>query len=431
MGETGSFAAFLRSPATVLLFSLGGGIFGILRPDAATLLRPVGDSYLGLLKLIVLPFMISSIIFSLRAMINDKRSTSHLSRMFVIILGASVATAFLTAAAALILKPGTITSAERRAEIGHVLNDSSASYNTSMTLEETGDRPDETSVLELVLKVIPSNIFGALTDGNTLQVLIFSILFGFALGTVPFDASGSLASGLEAVYQTCMVLTRWFILLLPFGSFSMIAAQTAVMGLKPLMTMIGFLSTLGLITLVMLLMSIQVIARRSGESFLTALLDHGNLFMMAVSTRSSVACIPLIIDILVKKLGFERHAVELLVPLQTVLLRLGSIVLYVLGSIFIAQLYGRELLPSELLMICFYAIMLGLSTAGMAGVIAVAQLSIICSYLGLPFEAAFILFLAVETVADALRTLILVATISAATASIAPAPPIQARLPDG
>ena len=183
--------------------------------------------------------MISSIIFSLRAMINDKRSTRYLSWMFVIVLGASLATAFLTAAIAL------------------VLNGSLASYNTSTTLEESGNRPAGTNVLELVLEVIPSNIFGALTVGNTLQVLIFSILFVIARGTLPFDASG------------------------------------------------------------------------------------------------------------------------------------------------------------------------------MAGVITAAHLSIIYDYLGLPLEAAFILLLAVETIADSLRTLTLIATISAATASIVPAPQVEERLPAG
>ena len=145
--------------------------------------------------------------------------------------------------------------------------------------------------------------------------------------------------------------------------------------------------------------------------------------MMAIATRSSVTCIPAMIDLLTERLSFRRDVVELLVPLLTALVRAGPIVLYVVGPIFVAQLYGRALSVGDLAFIGILAALLGPATSGMAGITIVAQVGIICGYLGLPFEAAFVLFASVDAVTDTLRTLILVFTISAATAAIAPIEP--------
>ena len=408
------------SPVTILVFLVAGGALGAYAPGVAISLKPIGDTYLGLLKLIVLPFIVSSIIFSLRAMVNDAQSSRYLGRMFANVLIVSALAVFITGALALTMKPGQIDDVQRRIEFGRVVGGDEAAYNADMTLKPPAEKAIETGVLARVLEVVPTNIFVSLTSGNTVQVLVFAILFGFAVGSIPFEASGSLAQSLDAVYRACMTLTRWFLLLLPIGSFAMIAAQTAVMGFEPLRLMVDFIEVLALITAIFLAGSIIVVSRKSGAGVFRTLREHGQLLLMAVTTRSSVACIPLIIEVLVSRLKFNQSVVELLVPLQTVLLRVGSIILYVLGPIFIAQLYEHDLQVNDLVMIGVYSVILGLTTAGMSGLVVISQLSIICAYLGLPFEAAFVLFVAVDTVSDVLRTVILVSTISAATAAIAP-----------
>lgn len=420
MSAPSPISKFLLSPFTIVGFLLAGGLVGAYEPNFAVMLKPIGDTYLGLLKLIVLPFIVSSIIFSLRSMVTDKHSSRYLGRMFGNVLIVSLVAVMITGALGLIMKPGQIDDVERRIEFGRIVGGDEASYNANMTLKPPAGGEEEIGVLERVLDVIPTNIFVSLSNGDTAQVLVFAILFGFALGSIPFEASGSLAQSLDAVYRACMILTRWFLLLLPIGSFAMIASQIAVMGFDPLMLMIDFLAVLAVITVFFLYGSMLVVAQRSRVGVLRTFREHSQLLLMAVTTRSSVACIPLIIEVLVNRLRFNKAVVELLVPLQTVLLRVGSIILYVLGPIFIAQLYGRDLDTNDLVMIAVYSVILGLTTAGMSGLVVISQLSIICGALGLPFEAAFVLFVAVDTVADVLRTVILVSTISAATAVIAP-----------
>ncbi|ODN70172.1 Sodium:dicarboxylate symporter family protein [Methylobrevis pamukkalensis] len=94
--------------------------------------------------------------------------------------------------------------------------------------------------------------------------------------------------------------------------------------------------------------------------------------------------------------------------------------LFAIAPIFIANLYGRTLTVPDLVMIGTLAALLGPTTAGMSGFLIVAQTGIICGYLGLPFDAAFALFIAVEAVTDTIRTLLQIVVTTGTAAAIAP-----------
>ena len=129
-------------------------------------------------------------------------------------------------------------------------------------------------------------------------------------------------------------------------------------------------------------------------------------------------CMPIMIESLTKQLGFARSQVELLVPLSVSLLRIGPILYYVCATLFIAQLYGLTLSAGDLALVMTASILAGFASAGMTGLAIVSLTSITCGYLGLPFEAAFILFLAIDPLCDILRTLVLVIGNTASVALI-------------
>jgi Na+/H+-dicarboxylate symporter len=114
--------------------------------------------------------------------------------------------------------------------------------------------------------------------------------------------------------------------------------------------------------------------------------------------------------------------VELLVPLSVSLLRVGPVVYYVSATLFIAQLYGRDLGIADVALVMGASVLAGFASAGMTGLVTVSLVGMTCAYLGLPFEAAFILFLAVDPLCDMLRTLVLVIGNTAAVSLICPKP---------
>ncbi len=421
----------LQSPLAVLV-AIGGGIWvGYYYPEIARTVSPVGQAYQSLLKMVVLPFIVSSIIFSIRALIRDPHSSRYLYRIVFAVLTVSFLSVALAGSLALILRPGEIRDPQSRMEFGKMIsrdNGSGISTDIQMTLATPPNLAEAKSPLANILEVVPSNIFYALSNGETIKVLLFSLVFGMAVGFVPISVSKSFAEALDTVYRSCIILTRWLNVLLPFATFAMIAEQTASVGLEPLRLMIDFLMVLAISCAIFMIASMIIVYVRSGEPFWSVVRAHQTVLMMAIATRSSVACIPMMIDLLSERLKFRRVVVELLVPLQTALLRAGPIMIYVIGTLFIAQLYGKVLSGSDLVLIGFSSVLLGLTTAGMSGILIVSQMSILCGYFSIPFEAAFVLFIAVDTISDTLRTLTLVSTITASTAAIAPRANSQATV---
>jgi len=428
---------FLHSPLAIVAFIAAGIVVGLYAPAVAKAMAPVSKLYIDLLKMVILPLIVSSIIFSLRSIIRDPHAASYLGKAVAVMLAVSVASVVVGLAWSLTLRPGVIKDQETRAAFGHVVSRDNVGTELEMNLRATANAAAETSLFETVVNVVPSNIFQALASGDTIKVLVFALLFGFAIGRVPVSVSDSLAHSLDTVYRACIILTRWFSLLLPFATFAMLAEQTATIGPKTLLLMIDFIVTFSLAAVVLGLVAIVAVAVRTRRSVWAVMRAHQDVVFMAIATRSSVACIPAMIDMLTERFGFRRDVVELLVPLQTAIMRAGPTVLFVIGPIFIAQLYGRALSLTDLATISALAIVLGIATAGMTGLTVVLQMGVICGYLSLPFEAAFVLFASIDTVTDTLRTLTLVLTISGAIAAIAPfdpkphITPVEEVLPPG
>jgi Na+/H+-dicarboxylate symporter len=272
------------------------------------------------------------------------------------------------------------------------------------------------------MSLIPSNIFEALAKGETLKALIFSLMFGMALGHVPNRIAGGLSQTLETVYQTCQTLTRWLNFPLPVVLVCMSASQIAASGTEPLIAMANFVLAFCAASLICLVLAVLVIWKRSNASLSETMDALREPFALAIATRSSVTCMPAMIESLVQRLSFAKSRVELLVPLSVSMLRVGPILYYACATLFIAQLYGRNLEAHELALLLAASVLAGFASAGMTGLVTLSLTSMACGYLGLPFEAAFILFLAVDPVCDILRTMVLVIGNTAAVSVICPRP---------
>lgn len=423
----------LRSPISVIVAVIAGVLVGLYAPDVAKALSPLSKVYIDLLKMVVLPFIVSSIIFSLRALIRDPKAGAYMARVLGAVVVISLATSVIGGALVLAMEPGVITDPSTSIAFGKAIHgDGGGATDLEMTLREASGPVAERGLVDVLMTFIPNNVFHALSEGDTVKVLVFALLFGFAVGRVPHGVSEPLAQALDTVYRCCIILTHWFNLMLPLATFAMIAQQTATVGTATLALMFDFLLVMALATLVIAVAAFATVAVRARRSFIEVLRVHREVLVMAIATRSSIACVPLMIETLAGELGFRRTVVELLVTLQTALLRVGPILLFVVGPIFIAQLYDKPLAVADVVFIGALAALLGPTTSGMTGVIVVAQTGIICGYLGLPFEAAFALFVAVDAVTDTIRTVAVVVSVSGATAAIAPAGEAgEALVPEG
>jgi Na+/H+-dicarboxylate symporter len=142
---------------------------------------------------------------------------------------------------------------------------------------------------------------------------------------------------------------------------------------------------------------------RAKTSIMDVISATKETLIVAISSRSSLACIPYAQEAL-NKLKFNRAGVELTVPLSFTVNRIGSIVYYAIATAFIANIYGMSLGVTGLLVILFGSILAGLASAGTTGILTVATVAIVCDLLKLPSEAVLVLLIAVDPLMDMIRT---------------------------
>lgn len=414
--------AFVLNPWVVIGSLALGGTFGLLMPAEAQKLGLLGDIYVDLLKMTTLPFMISAVIFSLQRLFRDGGTSRLLVRVLTVFLGASATVAAVGAIVLLVMHPGANISTATMQTFGLMVGSDSASSDTVMNLYGA-DLPQKTlSLADVLSSLVPTNIFAALASGDALKALVFALLFGLAVGRVPERISAGLSQSLETVYHACQKLMHWLSYPLPLILFCMSATQLGKSGVGPLHAMLQFVIAFVIATALLIVLAAAIIWKRSNHSLGKTLDALRAPFALALATRNSAACMPSMIESLVDDLGFARSRVELLVPLTISLLRVGPMVYYVCATLFIAQLYGHSLGVVEIVTVLLASVLAGFASAGMTGLVTVSLVGMTCSYLQLPFEAAFILFLAVDPICDMLRTLVLVIGNAAAVSVICPRP---------
>ncbi|GAB6852263.1 cation:dicarboxylase symporter family transporter [Paraburkholderia sp. A1RI_3L] len=414
--------AFVLNPWVVIGSLALGGAFGLFLPDLAQKLGFIGDVYVDLLKMTTLPFMISAVIFSLQRLFRDGGTSRLLMRVISVFLGASVTVAVVGAIVLLVMHPGANISTATMQTFGLMVGSDSSSSDTVMNLYGADLPAKSPSFSDVLASLVPTNIFAALANGDALKALVFALLFGLAVGRVPERISVGLSQSLETVYHACQKLMHWLSYPLPLILFCMSAAQLGKSGVGPLHAMLQFVLAFFVASSLLLVLAAIIIWKRSSHSLGKTLDALRAPFALALATRNSAACMPSMVESLVDGLGFARSRVELLVPLTISLLRVGPMVYYVCATLFIAQLYGHALGVVEVVTVLLASVLAGFASAGMTGLVTVSLVGMTCAYLRLPFEAAFILFLAVDPICDMLRTLVLVIGNAAAVSVLCPRP---------
>lgn len=412
-----------EDPRVVAVSILAGIAVGHFLPGFARSLEALGEIYIDLLKMVVLPFMMAAVVFSLRKLLADGATLSILHRVALALVGALACAALAALVAGLVVGPGRNLSPEDLLAMGK-LTGTQALGGTHDTMALLGHDAAEQgrNLAEIVLAVIPVNVFEALTHGETLKVMAFSLLFGLAVGRNTGQVAETLTDVMDTIYHACIRLTDWFNLLLPLVLFSVVASQTAKTGLEPLRAMFKFLSAMALGSFLLVGVCVGVLARSSGFRWHQLLQALREQVLMAAITRSPHACMPIMIDSLAADLGFDRSRVELLVPLGVSLVQMGPVLYIGVGTMFIAQIYDAHLGLAQLCVIAVGSAVAGLAATGMTSAIAITLCSQVCAWLRLPSEAALLLFAAVDPVCEVMVTLVAVIGASA-FAGVATGPP--------
>ncbi|MEM9808830.1 MAG: cation:dicarboxylase symporter family transporter, partial [Cyanobacteria bacterium P01_D01_bin.56] len=408
---------WLRSPWAILISVVLAIYMGTAHKETASLLAPLGDFYLGLLKMCVLPILLAAITTSIGRLMRSSDAALYIKRILMVFPLGMVAASGLTVVIAAITGPGRNLSTATLESLGVLVNDSSVDLEMALT----GPLPEATNrgVGTFLLSLVPDNIFSALSQGDTLKVLIFSVIVGISLGLIRDRVTEPCFEILEAIYRTFNQLIDWLTVVLPIGLFSLLAYQLSQQGVDVMLSMINFIIAALVTYFVIYVVSTLVVWQQSKISFIRVLAALREPTILALATSSSLACLPSCIAQLSEDLKFNRQTVNLVTPLSITICRFGSVIYFALGSVFVMQLYDKPISFGNVLVVIVGSIFAGMATAGVTGILTLTMLGIVLEPLQLPLEAVLVLFVAIDPIMDPFRTLGIVHTGIAVTSVIA------------
>ena len=384
-----------------------GVVFGLIMANfdfgkdfISNWIKPFGTIFINSLKLIAIPLILASLIKG----ISDLKDITKLSK----IGGATIAIYMITTLIAVsiglivvnVIKPGDSISDETRIELINAY-ESDADQKRAVAEDTKNSGP-----LQALIDVVPSNIVSAASDNkNMLQVIFFSILFGIAMILIPEKKSRPIKDFFDSFNEVILKIIDLIMSFAPYGVFALLATlivEAPKWDLLKSLLLYSLTLILGLAVLIVLyLMIVKIFTGKSSNFFLKGILPAQ---LVAFSTSSSAATLPVTMDRVHNHLGVKEEVSSFVLPIGATINMDGTALYQAIAAVFIAQTFGLDLSLGAQLGIILTATLASIGAAAVpsAGIIV---LVIVLSQAGIP-EAGLALIFAVDRPLDMCRTVV-------------------------
>jgi proton glutamate symport protein len=399
----------INRPAVTLSAVAVAIALGMTRWPALQYLRPLGDFYIGLLQMCVLPFLLATIPLAVRSAMASGTAVSVV-RALLVWLGLTI----IVVSAVGVVVPSVIfrvvpPSEHTIATIGALVGSSSDRVDIEFALDPTRAMHVAPVPDSGILSVVPTNIFAALSGNESLRVLVFAVIFGIGMVTSERRSGESIFDALRHVHDVCLLIFDWFNLLMPIGVVALIAPQIALLGsdVYEVLSLFSyaFLAT-SLFVLAAAIMTVSAVLHLRPATALTSLLRP---MMLGAATRNTLVCIPLALETMTDKLGVPREPCELYIPVGFATLRFGTILYFSVATLFMGTLFGRTFGILDVGLVAVLSIAASFATLGVTGLAALAPLATVLRPFGLSYELAVPLMIIVDLLANMIRVMLNVA----------------------
>jgi len=367
---------------------------GVVLGHKAAVFEPLGTLFLNALKMIVVPLIVCSIIAGMAGIGGHE----NFGRMGLKTLAYYLATSLLAILTGLalvnLIRPGV------GAELGLT---ASASGDWAQALQERASGSPWQTLLDLMIRMVPTNPIQAMVEGEMIQVIVFCLLFGTFATRVAEPYRTLIRDFFQGGFEIMMRITHLIILFAPVGIFGLVAKMVGTTG-------VGALANLGLYALTVFA-GLALHAAVTLPLFLLLLgrvspLGHAramaSALMTAFSTSSSSATLPLTLEAVEKNDGVSNAVSSFVLPLGATVNMDGTALYECVAALFIAQAYGVQLGFGQQAIVVFTALLVSIGAAGipMSGIV---MMAVILNAVGLPLEGVG-LILAVDRILDMCRT---------------------------
>ncbi|MCE9678639.1 dicarboxylate/amino acid:cation symporter [Shewanella sp. AS1] len=392
-----------------ILIGMAGGIFfGLLLrslfPESSFIqdyitdgvLHVVGTIFISSLQMLVVPLVFISLVCG-TCSLSDPSTLGRLGGKTIIFYLFTTAIALITAIlVALLIHPG---------------NASLASENMHFAVKEAP------SLANVLINLVPRNPIQAMTEGNMLQIIIFAVIFGFAISHI--GERGKRVSALfNDLNEVIMRVVTLIMQLAPYGIFALMGKLALSLGVETFQSVVKyFFVVLAVLIFHAFVVYPLLLKSFSGLSPLIFIRKMRDVQLFAFSTASSNATLPVTIEAAEHRLGVDNKIASFTLPLGATINMDGTAIMQGVATVFIAQVFGIDLTLTDYAMVVVTATLASIGTAGVPGV-GLIMLAMVLNQVGLPVEG-IALIMGVDRLLDMVRTAVNVTGDSVATVVIA------------
>ena len=379
---------FIKHLGIIIIVAMFLGIVaGVLLGEKASMFSPLGDIFIQLIKMVVIPLIAVSIISGAASIGNSKSAGKVGLSTFAYYFFTTIVAVIIGIALGEIFKPG----------VGIPMD-----TIQNMFSNEYADQGNIAGFWDTIKGIIPENPIKALVDGNILQVLFFSLFLGFGVSTLKPEKKETLMNVLDALNDALVYMITAIMYIAPIGVFGLMADAVGTFGFDILKLVLKLfvlyvfgllIHTFGVYTLL-----VKYLSKLSPVKF------FANMFkvqMVALSTASSMATLPINIETCEEDLGVSKETTSFVLPLGATINMDGNSLYYALAACFFAQLFGIDLGIGQYIAIILTATIGSIGQAGVPGpslLVVAVLLSANIPIAGLP------LLFGVDRLFDMLRT---------------------------
>ncbi|CAM3496672.1 dicarboxylate/amino acid:cation symporter [Pontibacter korlensis] len=368
-------------------------------------ISPFGTIFINLLKLIAVPLVLVSLITGVSSLSDVSRLSRIGSKTIGIYLGTTVLAVLFGLVLVNVFEPGKAFSPEKREEFKEQFASTTTQRSSAAAAVE------QQGPLQPLVDIVPDNIFKSMTNnGSMLQIIFFALLFGIALIMIPPDKAAPVNDFFEGLNLAILKIVDIIMMAAPYGVFALLAGLVVEFaGNDPgaaveLLLVLGYyciVVTIGLLFMILLVYPVLVmtVGKTKYKHFLKGIFPAQ---MLAFSTSSSAATLPVTMECAEKNLGINKEITSFVLPLGATINMDGTSLYQAVAAVFIAQAYGIDLSLTAQLGIVMTATLASIGAAAVPGA-GIVMLVIVLQQAGIPIEG-IALILAPDRILDMLRT---------------------------
>ncbi len=341
----------------------------------------VGRIFVASLKLLVVPLVLVSLICGASSLGDSARMGPIAGKTLIFYLSTTAIAITIALFFAVLIGPGH-----------HVELTSDASFQAAAP----------PPLIDVLVDIFPSNPFRALADGSMLQIIVFALLFGYAISHAgePGRRIASFFRDMEVIVMQMVGIMMSFA---PYGVFALLAKLFTNMGIGAIVDLGAyFLTVLGVLLIHALVVYPLLLKTFTGLSPRIMMTKMRSVWAFAFSTASSGATLPITLRTVERRLGVHNSVAGFTVPLGATINMDGTAIMQGVATVFIAQVYGVDLTATAFITVILTATLASIGTAAVPGV-GLITLAMVLEQAGLPVEG-IALIIGVDRLLDMVRT---------------------------